>query len=896
MEELKKEKEQAEKFSDLQKELRYKKASKIKKEMDELNFEKSKILKSIEERNNEIEKLTETKNNLSKKIDLNSEELEKINNLTEELGGTEQVELNNQIEEIRIRINELKTEIRGGEKELKRIEERKQQLLKDIKLNIENSEKLKKDILHLNETINSLKQKLDKEKEKFDRLNNLDKERVSIFSEINAIEKEIIALGGELSDYKKKQEEFEKKKKLKQDLKIKEEKLKSLLEKDSTFAIKISNLKDEHNKLTKELHNLEGKKEVLFGLLKKGTRAILAKKDSGEIKGIHGLLYDLAKVDEKYAIPLKVAAGSRSDAIVVDNVSVAKECIDYLRQNKLGIATFLPLDKLKVEKTKKEIKKIDGVIGFAIDLIRYNQKYENVFRYILSDTLVVKDIETAKKVGINKYRMVTLDGDLIERSGAMTGGHRQKEVVGFKSEPINEKIKKLQNEISKINGETNSIEGKREELNEKIENLRREIYHINSFIDSLGEFDEEKFKKLKDELDKKKLVKEELEEKLKSLPEKVDKGHLENVSKKIEELQTKLNEIEAKKRGFGFELEIIKRDMERSQKLIKDLEKEKINFEKNINSWKKELEQSEKRLNAKLEEEKKFHSKLKSLYEKRTKINELIKHLEIKRARIDEQIEKIRDHLNNFKLKLAEINAKLEGKKTAMEEFSDITINEVKEDIQELEKQIHQLEIKISSFGAVNMRALDVYKEVEKEYNELKEKVDKLQQEKDEIIKVMNEVEEKKKEAFFETFRNVAKNFERVFSVLSPNGEGRLILENEEEPFEGGLDIVARPGGKKFISLKAMSGGEKTLTTLAFIFAVQEYMPSPFYIMDEVDAALDRENSERLGYLLSEYSKTSQFIVVTHNDSILAKADSVYGVHMNALGESQIVSVKLPKR
>jgi chromosome segregation protein len=147
-----------------------------------------------------------------------------------------------------------------------------------------------------------------------------------------------------------------------------------------------------------------------------------------------------------------------------------------------------------------------------------------------------------------------------------------------------------------------------------------------------------------------------------------------------------------------------------------------------------------------------------------------------------------------------------------------------------------------------------------------------------------------------EVYNNVSENFSKVFANLSINGEGKLILENTEDPFEGGIDILARPGGKKIISLRSMSGGEKTLTTLAFIFAVQEFQPSPFYILDEVDAGLEIENSERLGMLVSEYAKTSQFIIVSHNDSVISQADNVYGVSMNNLGESHIVSIKLPEK
>ena len=896
MEELKKEKDEAEKFKDLNEKLRYSKAAKIFKEIEYINSERQKLDERLKAKEEEIDKLTNQKVELSNKIEDITKEIEEINSTTEKLGETEQIELNNQIENLRIKINELNAEIKGKKNEIIRINERKKQILNDISINEKNATQSKLKIPQLTNEGEEIKSKINQLKVELNRISNADKERLEIASKISEIETEIVSIKNEISSFEDKLNEIKKAETTKKELSTKERLLKEKAENDANLAIKLSNLKSERERLNKQLHNLEGKRDVLLGLLNKGTRAVLAAKERGELKGVHGLVYDLAKVDEKYSIPIKVAAGSRSNAIVVDDVNAAKECINYLRNNKLGVATFLPLDKLKTEKIKREPPKIEGVVDYAINLVKFSKRYEKVFQHILSDTLIVDSIETAKKVGINSYRMVTLKGDLIERSGAISGGYRQKGTLGFSSEPIDEKIEKIKSELSEIASSISTIESKRETLIEEITNMRGEIFHLSASIEGIKEVDETKFEKLKEKFKEKEDEKKSLEDKMKNLPVKVDDSLIKKLNYQINEMQNKLNEIEAKKGGIKFEIEISQKDLERSQKLLKDLEKEENSFKEAIEKSNIELKTFNKELEKKIEEEKKFHTKLRELYNKRNKLNERIKQIEIKRARIEEKIEKLKDDFNNLKLKIAETNAKLEGKRTAMEEFSDIKIEKVTKSVNELESEIKHLESIISQFGAVNLRALDVYNEVEKEYNELKAKYDKLDEEKNEILKVMDEVEEKKRESFLETYNNVAKNFERVFSILSPNGEAKLVIENEENPFEGGLDIIARPGGKKFISLRAMSGGEKTLVTLAFIFAVQEFIPSPFYIMDEVEAALDRENSEKLAQLLSEYSKTSQFIVVTHNDAILSYADTIYGVHMNQLGESQIVSVKLPKK
>ncbi|MCD6547353.1 MAG: chromosome segregation protein SMC [Nanoarchaeota archaeon] len=894
MEELKKEKEQAENYERLQRELRIKKASKLMKEMQQLIEEKNHIDNKLKRKEEEIEKETQAKNKVSEKINQLNNVIEDINKKTQELGETEQIELNNQIEQLKIKLNELSSETKSFQNELKRIELRKQQIKKDVEINEENLIKIKSQKEELKSKIQEKTKALTELKEKQKKLANLDKERMTALSKIAELEKEVIELKSEFERLKEKQKELEEKEKLKKEL---EEKNTFLSEKTKiyeTLLSELKKLKDEREKTSNELHKLKAKKDALLGLLKRGTRAILELKKSKKVKGIIGAVYELGKAKEEYSLPLKVAAGEKINAIVVENEDVAKECIDYLRKNKLGIATFLPLNRIK-PKAENTTLSCDCIIDFAINLIEFDKKYENIFKYIFSNTVIVKDIESAKKVGINKVRMVTLDGDLIEKSGAIVGGYR-KQTVGFDIETVNSKIKDVEKRLKQTIEKISEFESKKEKLIEEMTKVRSEIYHIEAQISKIKDFDVTRINKVEKEIGEKIKQKEKYEEYLKNLPRKIHEEELNKLNSKIEKLQEEINTLSAKLKGISFEEEITKRDLERAKKIIVDLDKDFTTFSKKIKENEKELKECQRELEKKLSEEKKFHAKLRELYEKRNNIINKVKELEIKKVEIENKIEKLRSEWQEIKLKAAEISAKMEGKKTALEEFKDIEIKEVKESVQKLEKEIEALEKKISSFGAVNLRALEVYKEVEKEYKELKEKVDRLTSEKNEILNAMNEIEEKKRDTFLETFYHVAKNFERVFSVLSPNGEGKLILENEDNPFEGGVDIIARPGGKKFISLRAMSGGEKTITTLAFIFAVQEYSPSPFYIMDEVDAALDKENSEKLGQLLKEYSKTSQFIVVSHNDSIIAQADNLYGVHMNELGESQIVSIKLPEK
>ena len=195
--------------------------------------------------------------------------------------------------------------------------------------------------------------------------------------------------------------------------------------------------------------------------------------------------------------------------------------------------------------------------------------------------------------------------------------------------------------------------------------------------------------------------------------------------------------------------------------------------------------------------------------------------------------------------------------------------------------------------GSVNMRALEIYDEVEKQYNTLVEKKDVLGKEKEDVLKMMNEIEGKKKELFMKVFDVVNGTFKKFFSLLTTKGDANLVIENEENPFEAGVRINVKITGSKFLDIRSLSGGEKTMTALAFIFAIQEHEPASFYILDEVDAALDKHNSEKFAKLIRKYSENAQYVIMSHNDAVISEADSLYGISMNEHGISQVVSLRV---
>ena len=256
--------------------------------------------------------------------------------------------------------------------------------------------------------------------------------------------------------------------------------------------------------------------------------------------------------------------------------------------------------------------------------------------------------------------------------------------------------------------------------------------------------------------------------------------------------------------------------------------------------------------------------------------------------------EKVRDgerEINMVSLKHAEVKARLAGLNEEFNKYKDAPILKNKP-TQEIQREISKFEVMIGQMSAVNMKALEVYEKVESEFNKLIEKKGELETEKTDVLTMMNEIETKKKDHFMETFNHANENFQEIFNRLFKKGKAFLQLDNKDKPFEDGLSIKVKISGNRFMDLKSLSGGEKTLTALSFIFAIQEYQPASFYILDEIDAALDKHNAETLAQLIRAYTNKAQYIVISHNDSVISEADTLFGISMKD-GMSKITSLKI---
>jgi len=511
------------------------------------------------------------------------------------------------------------------------------------------------------------------------------------------------------------------------------------------------------NDLIEKLQAFESKKSELSGEMPRAVRSILAL----NLRGVHGAISNLVSVPEKYQIALEVAAGPHMNDIVVDDDNVASYCIEYLRRERIGRATFIPLNKIRPMLFREnELLGKHGVIGVASKLLKYETKFMSAIEFVFGNTLIVDKLDSARAIGVGRARMVTLDGDLVERSGAMIGGYYIKSHAKF------------------VEAST------RQDIDSYID-LRRRLQEEAGF--------------LKEDV-------EEVEKRLKKIA-------VSEESKEFINLETL---------RIGSEQEI-----DRLRERRKRLNERKLNLE-----------------------------------------------IEINRANIDK----------------ARLETELQNAKIELEQYGQITY--VDEKLHTLEEFIRKTEKELSTIGLVNLKAIGEFEKFKNEFEGYKEKYEKILEEKKAVIDMIAKIEEKRKEVFFGTLNELKEGFYDIFAKML-NGSATLELEDPNN-LESGLLIKASPKGKTLLNIDAMSGGEKSLTALAFIFSIQNYKPAPFYILDEVDAALDKVNSKIVADMVKKLSKNAQFIIITHNDTTIKAADQVYGCSM-VDGESKLMALELPK-
>ncbi|MCH8004537.1 MAG: AAA family ATPase [Nanoarchaeota archaeon] len=496
--------------------------------------------------------------------------------------------------------------------------------------------------------------------------------------------------------------------------------------------------------------------------------------------------------------------------------------------------------------------------------------------------------------------------------------------MGFKEEDIANEIEKYGGLIKDLKNTIDVLEKTRIENEDLIANLRTkkaglegEIIKIEKSLhleatdleaseqkkSSLLELEKEIDKKIKLVQDKTNVLNNELttikteRQKLRSAITQLSNptliAELNAFEEKLKELDESIIRIDSEIKNVDIQAEdIYKKEVEKTEEIIKGHEKEILDFNDELKNLIQVVKEKNYELKKKEEMAQDFNAKFKGLFHKSSEIDKEIQRNQATMNNRQDDSRRVEVRANTLSIKSAEMQSVLSGLNLEFQQYEgvklDLSKNEeqLKNDIRKFEKM--QLEI-----GSVNMRALEIYDDVEKQYNSLMEKKNILGKEKEDVLKMMQEVEGKKKDLFMKVFEVVNGNFKKFFSLLTTKGDATLVIENEENPFEEGVRINVKITGSKFLDIRSLSGGEKTLTALAFIFAIQEHEPASFYVLDEVDAALDKHNSEKFAKLIRKYSENAQYLIMSHNDAVISEADTLYGVSMNEHGISQIVSLRV---
>jgi chromosome segregation protein len=960
--ELKKDRDQALKYKELEEKTAQNKASYLHIQIKRKEADKKDKDSSVEKVQKEIDKHAADIEKLKAEIAVKNKRIDEINAEIEQKGEKEQVELNKQVEELRVNLATHRTRIENCKQQIAQIDNRRDQLkgnMTEIDDRVSNyiaeKEGLEKrkvsvdaDLVKMEDAIARIREKndvegaheieqqvevLDKKADEDQlKIQELREQQQELFREKDRIELQLDNIDEAIAKVKNVEKEhkaeLEKLKNKKNLFKSMVTDLGKRLDDDSSYASQLNTARGRLQSMMEELSKLQARNISITEALG-ASNAVTKVLDQKKKFRAFGTVSELGHVQSKYSLALEIAAGNKIKSIVVENDKAAADAISYLKSQKLGIATFLPLNKIRSVNPHPEsdaLAKMSGVHGLASQLVDYDPKFKSVFSYVFGNTLVVDNIDIARKIGINKIRMVTLDGDLVEVSGAMHGGYRGRKAgagAGFREKEVTEDIDKLEADIADTQNVVSELEKRREENEEEIIRLREQkanlegeiiatekSLHLQSTDVGSSRDEKEKLINRMEAIDKDidtmleqisdvnrvladtKAEKQKLRQKISTMRDPKVLAELNTYEQKRQELKEESIKLHGQLESIDAQItNIVGPEKARTDTILKQLAKEEEEFKTEIKTLTDNIKAGERELKEKETIQQKFYKQFKGLFTEKSKLNEIMQKAD---AQMSSKNEKIRDNerrINAVNLELARIKAELSG---LQEEFSDYEgvkiLNKPEED---LKAEIREFEKMASQIGNVNMKALEVYDQINTEYEKMVEKKDTLFTEKNDVLVMMNEIESKKQEMFMETFNKISEHFERIFQSLTTKGEAFLELENPKSVFEGGLRIKVRLSGKKFLDIRSLSGGEKTMTALSFLFSVLEFQPAPFYVLDEVDAALDKRNAEKLAQLVRNYTGRAQYIMISHNDGVIAEADTLYGVTMNEHGMSKVVSLKV---
>lgn len=955
----------------------------------ELKKERDSLAKGIYQceynnKNSELDKSNQSKENLDSENNKLQTEFEEIENRLEII-DKEKIELKKYIEENGNKNQELKREIESKEKEKVRISERCASYKREIEeresrvtageSKIEEKRKslaeLDKESLLVAQKIELLSEEnqifekeikdLEKSKEDFEtareikkkKVMELELEKMKLINEIENSNRRVKGSTNKINSLKEELEAankkiFEAEKELVSAKKSKEEKtlsLENIKGRGEFLEKEISRCSQRMNKLSEIIRSSDydekrysSKLQALLRMEEnnegffKGVKEIL----NSKIPGVEGVFISLVNVPEKYMKAIEAGVPGNIQDIIVSTSDVAKKAINILKEKKVGRASFLALDTIKVTPKKEPNIKLDGVIGLASNLVETQDRYRIVAEFILGNLLVVENMDTALKIIKNSLfagNVVTLSGELLSSRGRITGGdsgnstasqlfERKREIKQLKEqvEILKKRIEESVEEQNKINKELENFENEIDRIDSTEEELRKQVRLASEYFEECNSKVErvsKEIRTIKIELDEEVKYSEEFEKKITNSNNEMDKIQIIVTELKKEEEEDilkaqKINSIITQKREEFSDKKIIflnaqdrisqiEREKDREEKEYKILLSEKEDIKQKISLLRKEvevLEKSESTLTQEVDERlQKYESENIEITEKKQineKLSEEERELIKKRKEIDSFLLHKKDALYKLNDLIERLKSDLERLKENLESLEEIEGVEISiENLKEYKERFKSLDNRLKNFQAVNLLAIEEFKELNEKYTFLSSQKEDLVKGKNVLLDLIKEIDETIHSRFFTAYKAIDENFNKMCMETINNAEGKLILNNPDNFDECGVEIFVKFRNKKRQSLSLLSGGEKSMVAIAFIMGIFMFKPSPFTFLDEIEAALDEKNTRKLIGKLKEFTDKSQFILITHNKDTMRESESIFGVTMNKeIGISKIVPVK----
>ena len=945
---------------------------KYKKDLEELVQSIEVMQNQANEENEKLEHIKALKEELKTSIDQITEEIENMSNIG--------FESQKQIEQLNSDINVAKTRIannnENSQRYSKEIEEQNNHI-KELKEEIEQKE-AKKDNLKQNKEkfekeLNEKQAELDKLTEKLSSKEleiegykqtveqNTDK-KYELQSEINAqninyqnyekrqaqIKQEMQSTISELDstrlnkeDIAKQFNEIENKKNKAQKslddvAKQREEANQKIKSFESNINILSSDMRVKESKL-KFLIETEKEKEGYIKSVKSLLKDCENIKDLG--KGMHGVLANIIEVPDELETAIEMCLGASLQNIVTETEEDAKKLVEHLRKNNLGRASFLPISSVKGRKLDKIKGNENGIVGIASDLVKYNKKYEQIILNLLGRTVIVDNMNTAIKVAKQNgytFRIVTTEGDLINPSGAITGGSVAKKTVnilgrGKEIEKLEKEINNLKQQIEKLQNDKQNYEESIEGILELSANLEKELQEIDITyaterqkvisIDENIEKLQKRLNRLKEEqtnLEKQKeeavstkgnlqveinKISEQNQELSKIINEfaelnKDDQKYIDDLNFDITNLKISVSSFDESEASIQEIQERINQELENANQSIKNKEIQIEQIKKDNEELQKSIEGTLQKIEEVKTNVQNSSSKIEELKQERTSKNEKLSKQENEITDKFKIIEDLKGQLVKLDVKKTKIEEDINSIYNKMWEEYELTPNNVgeyqkPENVQLTQRRVNSLRTEIKELGSVNIDSIQEYKNLKDRYDFMSEQRLDLENTMSKLRNVISEMTQIMKEQFRDKFKVINKNFGEVFAELFGGGKAELKLEDEENILECGIDITVQPPGKKLQNMMLLSGGEKAFTAIALLFAILKINPAPFCVLDEIEAALDDVNVFRYAEYLKKFTEHTQFLVITHRKGTMEVADSVYGVTMEESGISKLLSMKL---